>query len=154
MRVLGVTCSGPTAYFSLLDDGQLIETPPLRLALPEAEASERLLTFVQDLSRSLKELGVDAVALLRAERQAPGGPVNASALEHRTIIETLVRLAAVTAGISIHVVDRATARSRLDLARQGNLNTMLATAVPGTTGKYWGVGRGLAAIAARVVLSG
>lgn len=151
MRVLGVHCSGAIAFFSLLEDGQLIEKPPLRMVLPEAEASERLVTFVQDLARSLKEMRVDAVAVLRAEGQAPGRPVNASALELRTIIETLVRLAAVTAGVSIQVIDRATARSRLGLSRRGNLDTMFAEAAPGLTGKYWRLGRGLAAVAARAV---
>ena len=146
-------CSGGTAFFSLLDDEQLIESPPLRLSLPPGESSERLRTFVQDLVRSFRDTQIGCVALLRAEGQPPGRPVNAASLERRTVIETLVRLAGVDAGVPVHQVERVTARTRLSLARTGRLDALVGSALPGMRGQYWSQGRGLAALAARAMMS-
>ena len=153
MRIVGVHCSGGTAYFGLLDNDQLIEAPPVRLHLPAGESSERLHTFTQDLARSLRDAQVEGVALLRAEGQAPGRPVNAAGLARRTVIETLVRLAGVDAGLPVHVIERVTVRARLGLERTGRLDALVDAALPGMHGRYWAEGRGLAALAARAIMS-
>ena len=118
------------------------------MSLPEGEESVRLETFVQDLARSFNDMEVGAVAVLRAEGHAPGRPVNVTGIERRAIIETLVRLAGVRAGVVVELMDRATTRSRLGLDRRGPLEQMLSTAAPGMHGMYWAQGRGLAAVAA------
>ena len=151
LKVLGVHCSSGTAYFSLVEEGALVESGPLRLTLPDGEESARLKTFVDDLARTIKERKVDAVAILKAEGQAPGHgrQVNVAALERRTIMETLVQMAALAAEVGVGMVDRPRLRNDLGLGRSGSIEDMLAEAAPGMDGKYWKIGRGLAAAVAR-----
>lgn len=151
MKVMGVHCSAGTAYFSVMDDGDLVDEEPMRLRLPDGERSKRLQTFVDDLARTMKDKKIQAVVVLKAEGLPPNPTqrVNVPALQQRTTLETLVQIAAVQADLDVEMLERATARSRLGLSRAGKLEDMLEQAVPGMSGTYWTAGRGLAALAAK-----
>jgi hypothetical protein len=152
---MGVHCSAGTAYFSVVDDGVLLDDDLKRMSLPAGEQSKRLQVFVDDLARTMRERKVDAVGVLKAEGLPPNPSqrVNVPALQQRTTLETLIQLAAVQADVDVEMLERATVRSRLGLGKAGRLEEMLEEAAPGMTGLYWAAGRGLAAVAARAKLA-
>jgi hypothetical protein len=71
-----------------------------------------------------------------------------SEIAPRVALETLVRLAAVRAGVDIEVLPRTTVRSRLKLPRSGDLASHVPTKVPVAVGRYWTAGRDIASLAA------
>jgi hypothetical protein len=77
-----------------------------------------------------------------------GMPVKVSALENRVVLETLVRLAAVKAGMPVEMTHPKTIRARLGCGVEGRLEDHLNEVLPDEVGHYWRAGRGLAAMAA------
>jgi hypothetical protein len=142
---VGVNCSAQYAFVAIAKDGVIVEREPERLELPATELSERLAVFVDDTARELQAVCPDRVSVLRHEHLR-GMPVQHSSLESRVVLETLVRLAAVKAGIPVELTHRQTVRARLGF--KGKLEEQLDTVLPQTVGQYWRAGRGLAAMAA------
>ena len=70
------------------------------------------------------------------------------AIAPRAALETLVRLAAVRAGIPIEVLPRPTVRARLGLPRSGDLGSHVEARIPEPVGRYWNAGRNVAGLAA------
>ena len=149
---IGVHCTSHHAFIAIVADANVIEREPRRLELPAMESSERLQVFVDDTAREFRGVGACGVALLKAEHAQ--GHVNVPALYGRAVLETLVRLAAVEAGLPVEFLDRRTARARLKLPMKGRLEDLVPTIFPGFAGIYWNAGRHLAAVAARALECG
>lgn len=131
-----------------IKDGDLIEAELERLQLPALEQSKRLAIFVEDTARELKALNASGLAVLKAEQTPPGANRNISHVYDRAVLETLIRLSGITAGLPVELISRRTARSRLKLPIDGKLDDYLDKVFPTTSGKYWKAGRALAAVAA------
>jgi hypothetical protein len=142
-RSLGVSCSPAAAFLALLVDGAAQERPD-RLLWPVVEGSERLAVSEDEITDLLSEFGVERVAVLLPERDPRHKWVYETAAT-RASMETLFRLAAVRAKISIEVLNRETVRSRLKLA--GKLELHVDRLVD-PVGRYWRQGRAEAALAA------
>jgi hypothetical protein len=150
--VLGINCTTTCAYLALAEDGE-IQPEPSRLEPPAGEESVRLAGLFQDATSLLREQQVDSVALLlpgRGGAHQPGYFTVAPRIE----IETIIRLAAVTLDIPVVVLERATVRSRHGCGRTGALEDYVDQVIPTSVGKYWNVGRGLAAMAALAAANG
>ncbi len=144
---VGVNCNSEHAFVAVAVDGRIVDRAPERLELPAMEESERLDVFIEDVARELKALGPDRISVLKHDHMK-GQPVKVAALESRVVLETLVRLAAVKAGIPVEMTHRRTVRARLDCGFDGSLEDHLDQVIPTAVGQYWRAGRGLAAMAA------
>ncbi len=142
-RTLGVSCSPAGAFFTLLVDGAA-QARPDRLEWPIGELSERLAVVQDQLADLFDEFHVEKVAVLLPERD-PRHKWMYEPAATRASMETLIKLTAVRAKISVEVLPRETVRSRLDIA--GKLDLHLEGIVA-RVGTYWRAGRGEAALAA------
>jgi hypothetical protein len=147
MRVLGVQCTSSFAYLAVVDDGDVVELGPERLAPAQSTDEDRALWETLGTFRdALDEIKPDHVRLL-----LPGTGPNAKqthgAWAPRVELETLLRMAAAKRDLPVERIARATVRARLGLARSGNFETAIGTVVP-ERGGYWVAGRLAAAAAA------
>lgn len=145
---IGVNCTSQLAYLAVVRDGALIEADPERLELPGLEESEGMAVFIEDVAREILAIKPAALAILRAEQPPPGMRPNHSHIYDRAVLETLIHLAGVGAGVPVHMMSKHTVRSRLNLPREGKLDQYLDEVFPQPMGHYWKGGRGLAAMAA------
>ncbi len=147
MRVLGIHCSPQAAYLTVIEDGAVLSGLRERLLPPAGlETGEGLLECIREVRRVLGQTGVDRVALLLTE-------ANSSPSTERTVLETLIRVAAAEEGTPVELVARPTVRSRLGLPKSGSLGSHVARAAGPKSGHHWNEGRGLAAMAAKAVTS-
>jgi hypothetical protein len=145
-RALGVSCKSDVIFFAVGQDGVLVDDQHERLRAPALyEEAERLKGIVDAIGRVIAETSVEVVRLLPPEQTYEG---RYSALAPRATLETLVRLAAHTAGVPVEVPHRSTARSRVGMPPKGNFEGNIASVIPTPVGRYWNAGRRLAAIAA------
>src|SRR6266849_4745093 len=145
-RVLGVWCTQSEILLAVAVDGKLVDGYTEKLEAPELlEASERLVGLLDRTSRVLEEVGPGTVRVLMPEQTYKA---TYSRMAPRTALDTPVRLAAVTKGIPVEMLARATVRSRLKLPKKGPLEAHISAAIAVPGGKYWGAGRNLAAAAA------
>jgi len=147
LTTVGVHCTPQHAFIAVATDGLIVDREPERLELPALEQSERLAIFVDDTARNLQVISPDRVSVLQHEHMK-GMPVKIAPLESRVVLETLVRLAAVKAGIPVELTHRRTVRSRLGCGFGGKLEDQIDRVLPSAVGQYWRAGRGLAAMAA------
>jgi hypothetical protein len=146
MRVLGVTCSPKTAFLALADDREIIDAAVARVDVAaQYEASEEMLSTLDEIRRALEQLRPDRVVVLKPELNQRA---TYDQIAPRIALETLIRLAAVQAKVEIEVMARPTVRSRLGLSKSGSLASRVAEALPAPVGKYWREGRDIAALAA------
>jgi hypothetical protein len=148
-RILGVTCSGPDAYWSVLD-GDDSRTAAVILMEPQKVSPVQAGDDGDALARSLgqwesaiRTVKPDVVTLLLPE----GGEMTKrphATWAPRISAETLCQLAAGRLGIPVEVLQRATVRSRLDVTGKLELTVKQLEA----TGKHWKE-RGLAFLAAK-----
>jgi hypothetical protein len=148
MTVLGVNCSTHCAFFAVAVDGELSIGPVEYIEAPNlAESSEELKSVLDELTRVIKEVNADKVALLKPEGGRTPKKTHA-AFVPRIALETLVRLAAVEAGAEIEVLPRPTVRKRLELPAKGKLAELVPLRIPAKVGKNWSKERQLSALAA------
>jgi hypothetical protein len=146
---IGINCTPKIAYVFVASDGVLEDREPRRLQLPAIETSRQLQTFVGDTRQALRDLNPDRVAVMRPEygQQRPA----VSAVYERAVLETLVRLAGVTAGAETTLLSRATVRAKFPSTagcfEEHALKALGSTPLP----LYWNKGRNLAALAALTV---
>jgi hypothetical protein len=146
MRVLGVTCSPKSAFLSLAEDQAIVAAGVSRIDVAsQYEASEEMLSTLDEIRRALEGLRPDRVVVLKPELNQR---MTYDQFGPRIALETLVRLATVQAHAEIEVMARPTVRSRLGLSKSGSLASRVAEVVPDPVGKYWREGRGIAALAA------
>jgi hypothetical protein len=147
MRALGVWCKKEEVLFAVADDGRLVDDDHRLLHASPAllEASEALQGTQDDVGRVIAEVAPDVVRILQPEQRYEGSYIS---LAPRVTLETLVRLAAVRAGVPVEMLHRATARARVGVPQKGKLETHVPKVFPAPVGKYWARGRQLAAIAA------
>jgi hypothetical protein len=146
MRVLGVTCSPKTAFLSIAEDQEIVETSVSSIDVAaQYEASEEMLATLDEIRRVLNELRPERVIVLKPE---PNTRMTYDQVAPRVALETLFRLAAVQENLEVEVVARSTVRSRTGLAKSGPLSSRVADAVPAPVGKYWRQGRDIASLAA------
>lgn len=132
---------------TVIEDGTVVSGLSERLQPPAGlETGEGLLECVREVQRVLGQTGVERVALLLAEPNSSPSP-------ERTVLETLIRVAAATESTPVELVSRPTVRSRLGLPRRGSLDSHIAAGAGPPSGRYWNQGRGLAAMAAKVATS-
>jgi hypothetical protein len=147
MKVLGVTCSSKLALFSLVRDSNVVASPVERVDVGSLhEESEELEATLAEIGRALNQTKPDLVVLLMPEHSR--FKKTYQELAPRVTLETLVRLAAVRAGIPIEVLPRPTVRARLKLDQEGDLASQVPRKVPAPVGKHWKKGRDVAALAA------
>jgi hypothetical protein len=148
MTVLGVNCNTHCAFFAVAVDGELSDGPVEYIEAPTlAESSDELKSVLDELVRVIKEVNADKVVLLKPEGGRRPTKTHA-AFVPRITLETLVRLAAVEAGIEIDVLARPTVRKRLELPTKGKLAEHVPLRIPAKVGKNWSKERQLAALAA------
>jgi hypothetical protein len=150
-RILGINCDPHAAFLAVVEGNVVVAGLPERLKPPEGmELGDRLLEFIDEVRRSVGEIGPSRIGLLQPESGGQFQPTYGS-IAARATIETLVRVAAAKERIPVDLVARATVRSRLKLPKTGKLDSHLEAGVGGAVGKYWTTGRGLAALVARAV---
>jgi hypothetical protein len=153
MRTLGISCTPHTAYVAVAVHGGIVNEAVERIEVASLyEASEELLSTLDEVKRALGQLVPDAIALLMPEQ----GPSRRTYHEvvPRVALETLIRIAAVQTSIPIEVLARPTLRSRLGIDRSGDLASHVGEVVPTPVGRYWSAGRNLAALAALAAAKG
>jgi hypothetical protein len=145
-RVLGVWCKKDAIMLAIADDGELVDDPHQRLQAPALlERSERLRAILDDVKRVLAEVEPDEVRVLMPETRYEASYVQ---MAPRVTLETLVRIAALDAGAPVEMLNRATARARLDMPKKGPFDGHIPAVISVPVGNYWTAGRNLAAAAA------
>lgn len=147
MRVLGVQCTSSFAFLTVVDDGEVVEVGPERIAAAQSTDQDRALwETLGTFGDALDEIKPAIVRLL-----LPGTGQNAKqthgAWAPRVELETLLRMAAAKRDLPVERIARATVLARLDLPRKGKFETSVRTFVP-KHGGYWAAGRLAAAAAA------
>jgi hypothetical protein len=143
---LGVVCRSDLIYLCVSIDGQVQATPDRIEAPAMLETEERLDAILADLDRLLVQVQPGGARLLLPELTYEG---RYSRIAPRVALETLVRVACLRRDVQLELLQRRTARTRLDLAQTGSFEDHLTTAAIGEpVGKYWNAGRVLAAAAA------
>jgi hypothetical protein len=153
MRTVGISCTPHTACVAVAVDGEIIDGAVERIEVASLyEASQELLSTLDEVKRALGQLAPDAIALLMPEQ----GPSRRTYHEivPRVAFETLIRIAAVQMSIPIEVLARPTLRSRLEIDRSGDLASHVGEVIPAPVGRYWTAGRNLAALAALAATKG
>lgn len=143
---LGVNCTSGYTNLAIAADGRLIDVKPERYELPSGESSARLNGFFEETGRILAELKPTKLIMLEAGNNPRAKPAMAT-IEARVTMETLVRLAAVRAGVDVEMLSRKACRSRLGIEPKGDLGDH-ADEVTEPQGHHWNQGRSLAALAA------
>ncbi|MDG4768025.1 hypothetical protein O7632_28615 [Solwaraspora sp. WMMD406] len=148
MATLGVACTSSFAYLVVADGEAVVDGKPERLAfrdgLPEAD---QLVEFGKDVARALRDTGASEVVALRA---ASNYTDTHNGWTDRLAMETLLRLECAKAGVPCRYLSHQAVKGALGLAGRGGLATLGAGRVA-RSGRYWGEGRGLAALAAVAV---
>src|SRR3712207_410823 len=104
MRALGVVCKKDEILLAVADDGELVDGEAEKLTAPALlEESERLQGMLEDIDRMLAEVRPDVVRVLLPEQTYDDSYAR---IAPRVALETLVRLAAVNAGISVEMLKR------------------------------------------------
>jgi hypothetical protein len=147
MRVLGVQCTSKFAFLSVVEDGQVIERGPERLALAQSTDEDRALwETLSTFETALEEISPDCVHLL-----GPGTGENAKrtfqAWAPRAELESLLRMAAAKRDLPVRKISRASVLTRLGVPRRSKFEDSVRPAIP-ERGNYWTAGRLAAAAAA------
>lgn len=147
MRVLGVQCTARFAFMTVVEDGEVVERGPARLAPAQCTDEDKALwETLGTFSTTLDEISPDRVHLL-----LPGTGDKAKqthqAMAPRIELETLLRMAAASRNIPVRQVSRASVLSKLGLPRRGKFEDVVRPVVP-EQGAYWMAGRLAAATAA------
>jgi hypothetical protein len=108
------------------------------------EASTELEATLNEVGRVIAQVKPDLVTVLLPEYYT----ASYAEIAPHVALETLVRLAAVRAGVGVEMLTRPTVRSRLNLPVKGKLSTHVAARIPDPVGRYWSAGRDVAALAA------
>jgi hypothetical protein len=144
--VVGVQCKKDEVLVAIARDGELVDGLLEKLKAPALfEETERLQAMLDDIARLLREVEADTVRILMPEQTYDDSYAR---IAPRATLETLVRLAACGAGVSVEMLHRASARARLGLPRGGKFEAHLPKVIGEPVGKYWNAGRNLAAAAA------
>jgi hypothetical protein len=145
-RALGVWCKPAEIMLAVVEDGELLEAQYERLQAPSVlEETEQLKGQFDAVGRVLDDIRPDVVRVLLPEQTYKG---SYASLAPRAALETLVRLAAVDAGVRVELLHRNSARARVGMPRRGSFEEHIESILPQPVGKYWAAGRRLAAVAA------
>ena len=89
-----MNCNPHAAFLTVVEGNVVVDGLPERLKPPEGmELGDRLLEFIDEVRRSLGEIGPSRIGLLQPESGGQYQPAYGS-LAARATIETLVRVAA------------------------------------------------------------
>lgn len=147
MRVLGVHCTSKFAFLSVVEDGEVIDRGPTRLAPAQStDEDQALWETLGTFGDALEEIKPDRIRLL-----LPGTGENAKqthgAWAPRIELEILLRMAGAKRDLPVERIARATVLARLGLPRRGKFENLVRSVVP-ERGGYWAAGRLAAAAAA------
>jgi hypothetical protein len=147
VRVLGVQCTAQFAFLTVVEEGQIVEREPARLAPAQCTDKDKALWETLDtFSMALDEISPGCVHLL-----LPGTGDMAKqthqAMAPRVELETLLRMAAAKRDIPVRQVSRASVLNGFGLPRRGKFENVVRPVVP-EQGPYWMAGRLAAASAA------
>src|SRR5260370_39822566 len=117
MRVLGVQCTSKFAFLSVVDDRQVIDRGPERLALAQStDEHGALWETLSTFETALDEISPDCVHLL-----GPGTGENAKrtfqSWAPRAELETLLRMATAKQGLRVRRISRASVLTGLGVPR-------------------------------------
>jgi hypothetical protein len=145
IRALGVHCTPSAIYLALVEGGQVLETGPQKIGVPDGlRSASSLSTLAKELHRRLVETRATHGALLMPHSYESGAKATVS----RVGAETLIRVTAGDVGVEMELLNRSTARSRLGIGQGGALDDRLRELLPQPVGNYWTEGRRYAAFAA------
>ena len=147
MKYLGTAVSGSNAYFSLIEDGEVVADELGRLSLsPSFSRPEALKDFEGAVRDHLARIEPQWVGLFDANFQ----PRSYAQAARRAELETIVELAAAHQEFELERLSLPRIKSLLSLGRQGSVADA-ANAVYGDNpdlGAYWSTGRNTAALVA------
>jgi hypothetical protein len=153
VRSIGITCGPRAAYMTLAIDGAIASTPVERVDVAaQYEASQELISTLEEIKRAFGQLAPDVVILLMPEMSRYKKTY--LELAPRIALETLVRIAAVQEAIEVDVLSRPTVRARLGIPKAGDLGSHVGAVIPEPVGRYWTLGRDVAGLAALAGLRG
>ncbi|MFJ6199882.1 hypothetical protein [Micromonospora sp. NPDC092111] len=151
MVTLGVACTSSYAYLVVADDGGILDGKPERLAFRDGLSEpERLVEFGKDAARALRDAGGSEVVILRAVSNHVD---THTGWTDRLAMETLLRLECAKADIPCRYISHQAVKGVFSLTGRGKL-AKLGEGVVTRSGRYWGDGRNLAALAAAAVRAG
>lgn len=134
VRVLGAHCTPKAVYFAIVEQATIVANGPQKIEIPDGlQSGSSLSSLADELRRRLIETKASHAALLQAQSYE-GGP---KATVARVGAETLLRTMAAELGIEMELLNRATARTRLGIAKSGKLDALLTDLLPSPVGKYW-----------------
>lgn len=141
VRILGVSTAGATAFLALMNADRDIEPGAVRIDGVADLSRAADIGATRDLIRHrLEEQRPTVVVVLSAEATAKPS-------RDRSVIETLILLGSLDAGIPAVCISRPTVRATLGLSKKGALANCVQQRIPLAHGAYW-ANRGLAALAA------
>jgi hypothetical protein len=141
----GANVAGGTAYVALLDDSQILDTPPYVLTPAGVHgAVAGLSKFEEDVTRQLNLWNVKKLVVLEPETsyKAPY-----SGFVDRIGIESILLVSAHRLGVPTFRISRQKVRSLLGLGRQLNFEALAAEKLT-PVGPHWKNKRDCAALAA------
>lgn len=151
MATLGVACTSSYAYLVVADEEAVVDGKPERLAFRDGLSdAERLVAFGKDVARALRDAGASQVVILRAVSNHTD---THTGWTDRLAMETLLRLECAKADIPCRYLSHQAVKGALGLTGRGGLANLGVGRVA-RCGRYWGEGRGLAALAAVAVGAG
>jgi hypothetical protein len=131
-------------YLALVEDGAVLDVEPQKIEIPDQlQSSSTLTSFRTEVDHQLALASPKAVAILLPNNY--GGAAKPTTA--RLAAETVVRLAAHDRKVEVALLTRSKARSVMQLG-SGELENVLKAFLPTPVGKYWGVGRRHASLAA------
>ncbi|QOC93485.1 hypothetical protein [Micromonospora craniellae] len=145
MATLGVACTSSCAYLVVADGESVLQGKPERLAFRNGLSdADRLVEFGKDVARALRDAGASEVVVLRAVSNYTD---THTGWTDRLAMETLLRLECAKAGVPCRYLSQQAVKGALGLTGRGGL-AKLGEGRIARSGKYWGDGRGIAALAA------
>ncbi|WP_141659157.1 hypothetical protein [Mycobacterium europaeum] len=145
VATMGANVAGGTAFVALVENSQLLDTPPYALAPSEVHGAVASLSkFEEDVSRQLNLWNVQKLVVLEPETtyRAPY-----SGFVDRIGVESVLLLSAHRSGIPTFRISRQKVRSLLGLGRQLKFEVLAAERLT-PVGPHWKNKRDCAALAA------
>jgi hypothetical protein len=148
-RILGISTTTSTVFLAVVEDGNVIEIEPMKLAAPApAGGLPAVGGFLTAFGHALAMIRPARVGLLLPESnyRAPY-----SELAPRAAAEALVLIAGQQANIPVERLPRPTLRSKLNFPMAGSLDTYVNQFPLKRVGPHWNEGRWHAAAAAYAI---
>jgi hypothetical protein len=150
MTLLGINCSGSTAYFATVGDGIVLDDELERLTLaPSLPRHQGIRELVDALRAHLRRLSPQTIGLFAANYQ----PRSYAQAAGRASIEAYIDVAAAQENLPVDHLHLPTIKRIVGHGSQGSAEDVALTICPTATGRYWAAGRNVAALVAMALWS-